>query len=172
MGKCEYCGKSTPFKMPLCKEHYDMQQAGTLKKDTHGNWILTKPKKEIKEDARTTDITYEKCIVCGANSNGRPQCPDCYDETKEYMDEIDKNSDVSKLREHYYHLKDYIFRLIPTKNLKNIKLFPETTCLYSMIQINENKGEQNHEERKSTCIIINSLYVYHSSSTCICGRFC
>lgn len=121
MGKCEYCGKSTPFKMPLCKEHYDMQQAGTLKKDTYGKWILTKPKKEIKEEVRTTDITYEKCIVCGANSNGRPQCPDCYDETKEYMDEIDKNSDVSKLREHYYHLKDYIFRLIPTKNLKNIK---------------------------------------------------
>ena len=37
MGKCEYCGKSTPFKMPLCKEHYDMQQAGTLIKDTNGS---------------------------------------------------------------------------------------------------------------------------------------
>lgn len=121
MGKCEYCGKSTPFKMPLCKDHYDMQQAGTLKKDSYGNWILTKPKKEVKEEVKTTEITYKKCIVCGEESNGRPQCPDCYDETKEYMDEIDRNSDISKLREHYYHLKDYIFRLVPTKNLKNIK---------------------------------------------------
>lgn len=121
MGKCEYCGKSTPFKMPLCKEHYDMQQAGTLKKDSYGNWILTKPKKEVKEEVKTTEITYEKCIVCGVESDGRPQCADCYDETRGYIDETDKNSDINKFREHYYHLKDYIYRHIPTEDLKNMQ---------------------------------------------------
>ncbi len=118
MGKCEYCGKSTPFKMPLCKEHYDMQQAGTLKKDSYGNWILTKPKKEVKEEIKTTEIAYEKCIVCGAESNGRPQCADCYNETLDFMDGLDKNTRAYELRDYYYNLKDRIYRI---KNYEYVK---------------------------------------------------
>ena len=52
------------------------------------------------------------CLVCGAKISDKyeNQCKDCYLETKEYMDGLDKNSSSYDLRTYYYNLKDWIYR--------------------------------------------------------------
>ena len=62
--------------------------------------------KNVKEKSDLSELT---CIICGENSNGKPQCRKCYDETRNFMDSLDKNSTVRKLRDYYYNLKERIF---------------------------------------------------------------
>lgn len=52
------------------------------------------------------------CVVCGATLNDKyeNQCKDCYLETKEYMDGLDKNSTYHGLHTYYFNLKDWIYR--------------------------------------------------------------
>lgn len=110
MGKyCEICGNSSGF-YPLCKECADKYKEGLIDRDEYGNWY------EIDEDDEEyNQIEYQNesgsCIVCGEDAPYGKQCRDCYYETLEYQDEIDKNRKAYELREWYYNLKDKIYRL-------------------------------------------------------------
>lgn len=71
-----------------------------------------------KKYAREDNINDNKnrnnvaCIVCGApTKNGYLQCKDCYYETLEYMDGLDRNSRMNEFRDYYHNLKDAIFRM-------------------------------------------------------------
>ena len=59
------------------------------------------------------------CVVCGEpTKNGHLQCKDCYYETLDYMDGLNKNSRMNEFRDYYYNLKDVIFRM---KNFDSVK---------------------------------------------------
>ena len=123
MGKnCVLCGKPSGI-YPLCKEHLQMKADGKVVKcEECGTWhFADRPceqcgagdtlkekysKIEAKAQEKENDIT---CIICGAPSNGKQQCRNCYNETRNHMDSLDKNSTVRKLRDYYYNLKERIF---------------------------------------------------------------
>lgn len=76
------------------------------------------------------------CVVCGEKTKFRyKQCTDCYQETRDYMDGLDKNSTISELRQYYYNLKDYIFRM---KDFERVK----TNCnkLIAIAMINDSSN--------------------------------
>lgn len=54
------------------------------------------------------NATQSKCVICGEPSGNKPQCKSCYYETLDFMDTLDKNNNVRKLRDHYYNLKERI----------------------------------------------------------------
>lgn len=49
------------------------------------------------------------CIICGQPSYGKKQCSDCFEETRSFMDELNKNSTIHEFRDYYYNLKERIF---------------------------------------------------------------
>ncbi len=64
-------------------------------------------------------IVRTNCVVCGEpTKNGHLQCKDCYYETVDYMDGLNKNSRMNEFRDYYYNLKDVIFRM---KNFDSVK---------------------------------------------------
>lgn len=113
--------------------------------DTKTNLILNKDKNDIPEELRSQwlygkinsatlwDDVEENaskdiitpppartvCVVCGEpTKNGHLQCKDCYYETLDYMDGLNKNSRMNEFRDYYYNLKDVIFRM---KNFDSVK---------------------------------------------------
>ncbi len=50
------------------------------------------------------------CCICGKPAPNGKQCRDCYYETLDYKDNIDKNRKAHDIREWYYNLKDSIYR--------------------------------------------------------------
>ena len=118
--RCPICGKPTVIykgkanKNGLCMNHAKQSNKGEIVQCTDcGKWNekdVVCDCKKVKEDSNTSKPEKElTCIICGEPSNGKPQCKSCYYETKDYMEEIDKNSSIRKLRDHYYNLKDRIF---------------------------------------------------------------
>lgn len=119
MGKnCVICGAPSGI-YPLCKHHLQMKANGEVEKcENCGTWYEVEngcPNcKETQNDELNMDWLEndeEKnnvCIICGEASNGYPQCRDCYYETRNYMDSLDKNSSVRKMRDYYYNLKERI----------------------------------------------------------------
>ena len=100
---CPICGEPTRIhygnarKDRLCGKHADMLKAGEL--------VLSDKGEPVKK-AKTNETT---CIICGETSNGKPQCKNCYYESRDFMETFDKNNTVRKLRDHYYNLKERIF---------------------------------------------------------------
>jgi len=101
----------------LCGEHADMLKAGEIELDASGRYrnkktgellVLPKKVKSVEETKETV------CIICGQPSNGKPQCKSCYYETRDFMQMLDKNSTVRKIRDYYYNLKE---RIIIIKSL-------------------------------------------------------
>jgi len=89
-----------------------MLKAGELILDDKGHYVKvnTAPKATMEEPAPAkeeakSDLT---CIICGEPSNGKPQCKNCYYETKDFMEVLDKNSSTRKIRDYYYNLKERI----------------------------------------------------------------
>lgn len=72
---------------------------------------VPRKKNHTQNEYNTKEITKStgQCVVCGQPSNGKYQCRDCYNETRNHMDSLDKNSTVRKLRDYYYNLKERIF---------------------------------------------------------------
>lgn len=126
--KCPICGEPTFLVMGknarkdrLCGKHstqlyhkeiylnedgfyYDANTKKPLNKPTSS----TKPP-IVKPPSDFNETEYPKCIICGNESNGRPQCKNCYYETRDFMEILDKNSTVRKTRDYYYNLKERIF---------------------------------------------------------------
>ena len=136
---CPICGEPTRVYMGnarkdrLCGKHADMLKAGELIIDEKGHYVKTsvKSKREddlpdwLKDKNESKTIIKElpkqdknddkvllgdtACCVCGEPSNGKPQCKNCYYESLDFMETLDKNNNVRKLRDHYYNLKERIF---------------------------------------------------------------
>lgn len=142
---CPICGEPTRVYMGnarkdrLCGKHADELKAGKIqlcpdcntwynanepckckaKKIPTSEWkkefdkhVLPNP--GIKE--QSDELT---CIICGAPSNGKPQCKNCYNETKNHMESLDKNSTSRQLRDYYYNLKERIFIIKSLEATKN-----------------------------------------------------
>ena len=120
---CPICGEPTylvygknPRKDRLCHKHGTLAYKGEIIKcEDCGTWNnaaetcpCKKPKKIVKElpKEETSELT---CIICGEDSKGKPQCKNCYYETKDFMESLDKNSSTRKTRDYYYNLKERIF---------------------------------------------------------------
>lgn len=111
--KCVVCGEKTTgyafCKNCWSKYNYE-EMLDILNKRNQSQGQNSKLFEENNQ--QTTDTqTYEKCIVCGEPSNGKPQCKNCWTETKDYCDGLDKNKDLKEFRDHYFNLKDVIFRM-------------------------------------------------------------
>ena len=108
MGKtCVICGRYSGI-YPLCIHHLQMKASGEVVKCKEcGTWY------EVKNgcpncDKYTDEEKAMKCIICGNPSPGHITCIACYCEGEEYMDSLDKNSSVRKMRDYYYNLKERI----------------------------------------------------------------
>lgn len=114
---CDICGKSSGI-YPLCKEHLQMKNEGlVIKNENTGKWELS----NIEDDEIEYINDSEICYVCGDYAPNGKQCKNCYYETKEYMDSMDKNRKANEIRDYYYSLKQNIFRI---KSLK----YKESNC--------------------------------------------
>ena len=118
MGTCQICGKNSGF-YPLCKDHWEMKEKGLVIKNSKTNkWeINIFPRLNFTERVNFAEnefIEYENqsgiCCVCGEDAPNGKQCKDCYYETLDYKDNIDKNRKVADLREWYYNLKNSIYK--------------------------------------------------------------
>jgi len=110
---CQICGKPSGM-YPLCREHFQMRDEGlVLKNEETGLW-------ELVEENENESIEYEnesgKCYVCGDDAPYGKQCKDCYYETLDYIDSMDKNRKANDTREYYYSLKQNIYKI---KSLAN-----------------------------------------------------
>lgn len=113
---CPICGEPTRVYMGkarkdrLCGKHADMLKAGELELNDKGKYVkvFAEPKTVEKEPSKETTANELTCIICGENSNGKPQCKSCYYETKDFMEVLDRNSNVRKIRDYYYNLKERI----------------------------------------------------------------
>jgi hypothetical protein len=126
--ECPICGEATSVYMgnsrkdKLCRLHGKMANAGEI---IQCEKCLTWHKKDElctcsepqKTDKQTDENTH--CVICGQESNGKPQCKICYTETKGYMDTLDKNNTVRKLRDYYYNLKERILIMRSIKETKD-----------------------------------------------------
>lgn len=117
---CPICGEPTylvggknPRKDRLCGKHSTMLYNKKIEQcEDCGNWNHTGETCKCKSKVKTIikePPTDTKCVVCGENSHEKPQCKACYYESRDFMETLDKNSNVRKLRDHYYNLKERIF---------------------------------------------------------------
>lgn len=113
---CPICGEPTRVYMGnarkdrLCGQHADMLKAGVLVLNEKGHYIKVNSKPNAVTKELPKEITSKPtCIICGEDSNEKPQCRNCYYESRDFMETLDKNNNVRKLRDHYYNLKERIF---------------------------------------------------------------
>ena len=122
---CQICGKSSGI-YPLCKEHLQMKNEGLVIKDEDtGTWILANKQDEVRKTGNQilSEINYEKCILCGSNSKGKPLCRDCYYECLDMEDEVDRNKKPFELKDYYFNLKSANYRVVDKNNvLRNCKM--------------------------------------------------
>lgn len=132
--KCPICGETTSSYMGnyrkdgLCKKHaqefkngkiiqcekcntwHDVNEKCTHKKDMPDIF----EGKELIEYSNATN----KCFVCGAEAPYGKQCKECYCETLDFRDNIDKNRKAYELKEWFYNLKNSIYKM---KNIIKIQ---------------------------------------------------
>ena len=90
-------------------------------------WETTAPEKTESEPTETA------CIVCGKTSNGKPQCRNCYGETLDFIDSLDKNGSVRKFRDYYYNLKE---RILIIKSLEEAQKQCNKLIAIAMVDAN------------------------------------
>ena len=131
---CQICGAKSGI-YPLCKEHLEMKAKGLIiKNSTTGLWELADTTKKNKEKTELWEILYSNnintenieeiekqegiefqndsqiCCVCGEPAPRGKQCRNCYYETIDYRNNIDKNRKAHEIREWYYNLKNSLYR--------------------------------------------------------------
>lgn len=127
MGKiCAYCGKPTYNYYALCYDCLKLKDENKIIKCTNcGKWHnkekecicknqnITNENKineKIKNNEETQ--TNNKCIICENKTlNNNPLCEDCYNIMLEYQKTLNKNNTCTENKDHYYNLKDSIFRM-------------------------------------------------------------
>lgn len=149
--KCPICGEPTylvygkhPRKDGLCKKHSQMlfngelaecEKCKTFYEIIHG---CKKCKQKEEKQIEQNEKNETNCIICGKPSKGRTQCKDCYHETQNHMDNLDKNSSVRKLRDHYYNLKERIVIINSLEEVKN-----QCNRLIAIAMLNCNINDDN-----------------------------
>lgn len=114
---CPICGAPTflvygknPRKDGLCGEHSQQLFRNEIEQCSDcGRWHKINEVCCCKKNDQLVSVNFKTCSVCGKKSNGKPQCRDCYNETRDFMETLDKNSPARKLRDYYYNLKERIF---------------------------------------------------------------
>lgn len=113
---CQICGAPAGI-YPLCPKCFKLRDNGLVEKNfLTGQWerVDYDEEDEFEEEFENQSIEYENeseiCCVCGDAAPYGKQCQNCYYETLDYKDNIDKNRKASELREWYYNLKNSIFR--------------------------------------------------------------
>ena len=125
MGKtCVICGAPSGM-YPLCIKHLKEKADGKVVKcATCNTWHeVDKPcgcdkttcpqsitADTNKESNTSLTSSYDNCIVCGKTNKNPyyPQCIDCFDETKDFISTLNKNSTIREFRDYYYNLKGSI----------------------------------------------------------------
>lgn len=115
--ECQICGKPSGM-YPLCKEHLEMKSKGlVIKNENTGIWELNENNDELQN---TYSIEYDnetkKCCICGEYAPNGKQCKDCYYETLDYIDTMDKNRKAYEVRDYYYSLYRNIKRITNINN--------------------------------------------------------
>lgn len=145
--KCPICGKPTAHiygnynRYGLCVEHSKQEKAGQIEQCPDcGKWhhIFEKCecKKNTNKEEPKNNAEETACVICGKPSNGKPQCLDCYHETKNHLDTLDKNKTVRQLRDYYYNLKERIFIINSLEEAKN-----QCNKLIAIAMINQNQND-------------------------------
>ena len=121
---CPICGKASSKyygkarEDHLCREHKDQLKEGKIKQCPDcATWITANETCKCKQKNENKDS--KKCIVCGNPSNGKMQCKNCYHETLNHFDNLDKNSSPHQLRDHYHNLKERIVIINSLNETKN-----------------------------------------------------
>ncbi len=98
MTYCKKCGKWSGDYF-LCKNCYSKE-------------ILDLDEEEYLPEENLIEYENESgiCCVCGEDAPFGKQCQDCYYETLDYKDNIDKNRKANELREWYFNLKNTIYK--------------------------------------------------------------
>ncbi len=118
--KCPICGKPTSQYFGtyredgLCREHKDMLKQNLLKKCFKcGKWYNANDICDCEKtnNENTKEAKESFCIICDEPSHGKQQCKNCYNETKEHLNGLNKNAQAFEFREHYFNLKDAIYRM-------------------------------------------------------------
>lgn len=117
MGKtCVICGKPSGM-YPLCREHLQMKAAGKIVKcDECGMWHYADGPcackgKENSHENNQIDHVKHACIICGTITKNKYLCNNCYKKVDTQTEAIDKNSNAVKLKDYYFNLKNYIYRI-------------------------------------------------------------
>ena len=120
---CPICGDVTSSYMGnyrkdrLCKTHsIELKNGKIMLCEKCQNWhspnqSCVTPKATVRSTTTQANTTNGKCIICEADSSGKPLCLDCYYDVLDREDDIDKNSKSYELREYYYNLKSNIYRM-------------------------------------------------------------
>ena len=97
---------------PLCKKHLEQTKTGQVYKDDTGKWRETSSCAQKKVDIHDEKPSENECILCGEPISANYKfCKDCYYNIQDRMDELDKNQHPQKLKDYYYHAKDYAMRI-------------------------------------------------------------
>lgn len=112
---CPVCGAPTRVYMGnarkdrLCGEHADMLKNGEMVLMKNGKYAFPFiPDNAVDFEDLLEDEEETFCVICGELSFGKPQCIDCYYETRDFVETLDRNSTVRALRDYYYNLKERI----------------------------------------------------------------
>ena len=161
MGKencCPICGEPTylvygkyPRKDGLCHKHSQMLFNKEIEQCPDcGEWHKTdetckcKTVKEAIQHTSEPETEKEKpesdqtCIICGKHSDGKLQCKDCYKETLNYMDSLDKNNSTHEFRDYYYNLKE---RIVIINDIKEVQR--QCNKLIAIAMLNQNVNDDS-----------------------------
>lgn len=120
---CQICGKPSGM-YPLCKEHLYLKQEGlVIKNEKTGVWELVNKGEKKTRNQTFIEKKYLNCILCDADSKGKPLCKECYYECLDLEDEVDRNKKPYELKDYYFNLKSANYRVVNKRNIvRNCKM--------------------------------------------------
>lgn len=115
--KCIQCGKWHYTDNPCsCLEEKIFNDAKTQNEMENKKPIKKNEEKENREEIKINSTN--KCIVCSKESGNNIQCIECWKQTEEFEDELNKNSQPFELKDYYYNLKSNIYRIYDFEKVK------------------------------------------------------
>lgn len=117
---CQICGKYSGY-FPLCKECNKLKDEGEVVKcDDCGTWHYVGKPCECESDNiqidkkhldKNNDKQEHKCLICDTLTKNKYLCSECYKKVDSQTEIIDKNNSAIKLKDYYFNLKNYIYRI-------------------------------------------------------------